>query len=92
MVFDKGCFNVQSVLSRLNTITNTHTARAYHPPTTTSTPTTLPLAPIHLNPTSHTMADPDREASRVWRAWRTTHEMVRDRVRHPHHPRPTHSH
>lgn len=25
------------------------------------------------------MADPDREASRVWRAWRTIHEMVADR-------------
>jgi len=25
------------------------------------------------------MSDPDREASRVWRAWRTIHEMVADR-------------
>ncbi|KAI5810490.1 RNA polymerase [Pyronema omphalodes] len=25
------------------------------------------------------MSDPDREASRVWRAWRTVHEMVADR-------------
>ncbi|KAI5778630.1 RNA polymerase [Geopyxis carbonaria] len=25
------------------------------------------------------MSDPEREASRVWRSWRTAHEMVRDR-------------
>ena len=29
------------------------------------------------------MSDPDREASRVWRAWKTIHEMVADRVRPP---------